>query len=60
MCRNILEKRFQPEPFVSLGILTKHNATHSLLLNSAGAEQVRSHSKDHSQRELAEGQRIRR
>jgi hypothetical protein len=28
MCCNILEKRFQPQPFVWLGILTEYNATH--------------------------------
>jgi hypothetical protein len=40
MCSNILEERFQPGPFVPLGILTKYNATHSLLLKLCDAEQV--------------------
>jgi hypothetical protein len=49
MCCNILEKRIQPEPFSWFGILTKYNATHYALLNSADAEQARSHSKSNSQ-----------
>src|SRR6266478_1707021 len=48
MCRNFLKKRIQPEPFVLLGILTKYNATHTPLLNSADAEQAQSHSKSNS------------
>ena len=50
MCCDILEKRFQPEPFLWFGILAKYNATHSPLLNSADAEQVRLHSKNNSQK----------
>jgi len=60
MCCNILEQGIQPEPFAWLCIPTKHNATHGSLLNSADAEQVRSHSKSNSQKErrpLARGQR---
>jgi hypothetical protein len=38
MCYNILEQRIQPEPFAWLCILTKYNATHGSLLNSADAE----------------------
>src|SRR5258708_17120077 len=60
MCCNILEQRIQPEPFAWLCIPTEHNATHCSLLNSADAEQARSHSKNNSQkmrRPLARGQR---
>ncbi len=53
MCCNILEKGIQPEPFVLLGILTKYNATHCALLNSADAEQAQSHSKSNSQENAA-------
>jgi hypothetical protein len=53
MCYNILEKTIQPEPFAWLCILRKHNATHYSLLNSADAEQARSHSKTNSQKTQA-------
>jgi len=61
MCCDILEKRIQPEPFLWFGIPAKYNATHYALLNSADAEQARSHSKSNSQKErrpLARNQRI--